>query len=194
MPDGDDYEFDVFLSYRRKTPVKEWVTNSFVNLFRGWLGEALGGEARLFWDIDTLDVGDAFPVVLKDALRRSRCIVPIWSPSYFQSKWCQIEWQSFRRRSEKLGLLAHGLVAPVRFYGGKTFPAEARDIQMADFSSLTSVVEGTKTWELFQNQVRDFATKVAEIALAAPPYDPGFEIVEAPLPLPPPATMRMARL
>ncbi len=38
---AEDYEYDVFVSYRRKQPVMDWVKNHFHPLLEQWLPNAM---------------------------------------------------------------------------------------------------------------------------------------------------------
>jgi hypothetical protein len=91
-----------------------------------WLMQELGGrEPKLFVDEDNIETGDRWPDSLRDALKASRCMVCVWSPSYFQSSWCVSEWRRFLARERRLNLHSHGLIAPLRFHDGEHFPEEA---------------------------------------------------------------------
>jgi len=181
MPNGD-YEYDVFLSYRRDRLVLEWIVEVEQRL-KFWLSQELGGnEARIFVDQDCIEIGDRWPDRLRAAVRSSRCMVGIWSPRYFQSAWCISEWQSFRAREQRLGLDIYGLIAPVRFHDGEHFPQEAADVQCADFSEYTSTIPAF--WQSqraveFEGPLRAFARSVATIIRRTPPFQADWPVVEA---------------
>lgn len=52
----------------------------------------------LFFDTDNIKVGHEWPESLSQGLRTSRTCVCLYSPSYFNSKWCGREYQVFRNR------------------------------------------------------------------------------------------------
>jgi len=134
-----DYEYDLFLSYSRKNPVEAWVRNHFYPELVQWLDSFAVKPARVFIDRD-IEEGDYWPERLEQALRHSKYLVAVWSPQYFASQWCVAEWQSMRHREARLGLALpqapHGLVYPVVFSDGKSFPAEAQAVQRQDLSTL----------------------------------------------------------
>lgn len=134
----DDYQYDVFFSYRRDPLIQDWIMEVVTRL-RFRLTQDLGGDqARIFWDRD-IEVGDIWPEKLRDAVQKSKCLVPVWSPSYFQSAWCLSEWQSFLAR-EKRFAVSPRLIAPVKYHDGEHFPEEARRVQWDDFSPYTATV------------------------------------------------------
>ena len=49
-----DYQYDVFISYRRNNLIEPWVTNYFLTLFQDWLTEHLHAlkekPPRIFFD------------------------------------------------------------------------------------------------------------------------------------------------
>src|SRR5215469_7664187 len=104
MASPTDYEYDVFLSYKRHNLTLDW-TRGVHRRLQFWLTEELGGrEAKLFMDEDTIEVGDRWPEKLRDGIRFSRCMVCVWSASYFQSDWCVSEWKSFLAREQRLNM------------------------------------------------------------------------------------------
>jgi len=78
-----DYEYDVFLSYRRFGLWPTWVEEKFLPLFCHWLGEELGGNVRVFFDKSTIETGQEWPLVLGKGLAQSCVLVALWSRTYF---------------------------------------------------------------------------------------------------------------
>ncbi|MCW5983062.1 MAG: toll/interleukin-1 receptor domain-containing protein [Bryobacteraceae bacterium] len=93
---------------------------------------------ELFLDLDSIETGEHWPDRLRDALRTSRRMVCVWSPSYFQSAWCVSEWKSFLERERRLKMRPHGLIAPLKFHDGEQFPPEAKAVQWEDVSAYTA--------------------------------------------------------
>ena len=95
-PPATGYEFDVFFSYKRHSLSADW-TRRVAALFNYYLSLELNvPEARVFVDQESIELGDEWPEALQRALRRSKCLVCVWSPLYFQSDWCYSEWRSVR--------------------------------------------------------------------------------------------------
>ena len=118
---------------------------------------------------------------LSSALKQSRCIICLWSPLYFQSKYCVSEWRTFLERE----MQAHAeLVMPASYFDGESFPPTAKTRQFLDFSEFTSTMP--KFWDTelavrFENErLRRFAHDLAEMIRKAPPYSDTFPLVEAP--------------
>ena len=104
-PPATGYEFDVFFSYKRHSLSADW-TRRVSALLCYYLSHELNvPEARVFVDEESIELGDEWPETLQRALRRSKCLVCVWSPLYFQSDWCYSEWRSFQARER---LLAEG--------------------------------------------------------------------------------------
>jgi hypothetical protein len=187
MPaDYHDYRYDVFFSYRRDALTQDWVA-TVVGRLRFWLRQELADDrSEIFWDYDGIDVGDQWPDALRVALRRSKCMVGLWSPTYFQSRWCVSEWESFRERERILNLKDHGLIAPARYHDGEHFPEAARRVQWADFAPYTSTLKAF--WETshaveFEDRIKDFAKSVALVVRRAPRFQ-DWPVVEAEPPKP----------
>jgi len=175
-----DYEHDVFFSYKRHDLTLDW-TRRVHRQFQFWLTEELGGrKARLFVDEDCIEIGDNWPLTLRNALQVSRCMVCVWSPSYFQSNWCLSEWMSFREREKVVGLNSHGLIAPLRFHDGEHFPPEAQVVQWVDVAPFATTLPGF--WETaraleLEAALKGFAQDVAKMVRNAPAFRPDWPIV-----------------
>ena len=184
----DNYEHDVFFSYRRNKLVIDWSVE-VVHRLTFWLSQELDRDAKIFFDIECVEVGDRWPDRLRTAIQASRCMVCIWSPMYFRSPWCVSEWKSFLERERRLGLGPYGLIAPVRFHDGSHFPEEASQVQSADFSAYTSTIPAF--WQSqraveFEDLLKGFSRAVAQVVIRTPPFQADWPVVEAePLPDPP---------
>jgi len=180
LPPRADYEYDVFFSYKRHSLTLDW-TRGVHRRLKLWLTEELNREAQLFVDEDSIETGDRWPERLKDALRLSRCMVCVWSPSYFQSNWCFSEWTSFRERERRLKLQSHGLIAPLRFHDGEHFPADAQAVQWTDVAPYTSTMPAfwtsARAIEL-EDRLKEFARSVARTVRNAPSFEADWPVVE----------------
>jgi hypothetical protein len=174
--------YDVFFSYKRHGLTLEWTKGVYQRL-QFWLTQELNvPEARIFVDEESIETGDRWPEKLKEALRLSRCMVCVWSPSYFQSSWCFSEWASFREREKRLNMQSHGLIAPMRFHDGEHFPPEAQAVQWTDVAPYTSTVpafwNSPRAIEL-EDLLRPFARSVANIIRSAPQFEADWPVVDA---------------
>lgn len=136
----------------------------------------------MFVDEESIETGERWPARLKDGLRHSRCMISVWSPSYFNSAWCMSEWRSFRKREDAIGLKSHGLIAPMRFGDGEFFPEEARSVQWTDVAPYTSLLPAFWTSHRaleLEDRLKEFAMAVAKIVASAPTFQ-DWPIVEAP--------------
>ena len=89
-----DYKRDVFISYCRPkgrgkeqwyTHVRDWLKKLFQKTLLNQLADELKRKPNLFVD-DQIEIGDVWSLTLVEELRHSRCIVPVWSPYYFESE------------------------------------------------------------------------------------------------------------
>lgn len=56
---AEDYLYDVFVSYRHKPPVLDWVRNHFYPLLNQWLPSAMPVEPEIFIDWEEIEIGAA---------------------------------------------------------------------------------------------------------------------------------------
>ena len=113
------------------------------------------------------------------ALLTSKCLIGIWSPLYFQSKYCVSEWQTFLKREE---LYNRELIIPASYHDGQHFPSAARDSQFDDFSNFTSIMarfwETDRAVEFDLRKLKAFAKDAAILIRNAPPFDDHFPLIE----------------
>jgi hypothetical protein len=173
------YQYDAFFSYKRDPESDDWHERVKDNL-AFWLGQHLGREASIFFDREDIRIGTRWRTRLEEALKRSRCLICVWSPRYFQSRWCLSEWKTFEERSRQT---RSDLVLPASYFDGETFPQAARALQFRDFSPFASTM--SRFWDT-ENAVtfeatclRPFAHDLASTIQRAPSYDDSFPIVEA---------------
>ncbi|MBI1929730.1 toll/interleukin-1 receptor domain-containing protein [Candidatus Poribacteria bacterium] len=171
------YEFDVFLSYTHAFPFGEWVYQHFLPFFEPFLANALNRTVTVFKDRENISSGDAWPLRLRNALAHSRCLVAIWSPSYFNSLWCKRELSVMLHRERQLGYRTpenpSGLIIPVTVSNGEHFPNYAKQIQYFDCRRFARVGEGFKKTERyveFQDEMDRWVPEVAKVINQTPPW------------------------
>ncbi len=176
------YKYDVFFSYKRQKSTEIWYLGVKEKL-EIWLEQELQRNVTIFYDTEDIRSGMRWRQKIASALSESRCMVCLWSPLYFRSKWCVAEWQTFEARGEQCN---RELVVPARFHDGEHFPPSAKAVQRRDFSRFTST--SPKFWDselalLFeQEELKDFAMEIAEIIKNAPDPDENFPVIEEPEP------------
>lgn len=183
----DDYEYDFFLSYSRRSPVREWVQNHFYPVILECLDSELDEKPEIF--VDWLQEGGVdWPNNLERALKRSRFLLPVFSPQYFRSAWCMTEWRTFRER-EKLSNLSsvenpHGLVLPVKFSDGDHYHDEAKRTQFCcDLSAWRipePVFRESTEWIPFRQKLNWLAEQLARRIAKAPPWEADWPVIRSP--------------
>ncbi|MEP4195690.1 MAG: toll/interleukin-1 receptor domain-containing protein [Aliishimia sp.] len=174
------YDYDIFFSYKRHPKTDPWFLALVENL-EPWISHELHREASIFIDQEDIKTGAKWRRKISESLKKSRCIVCIWSPLYFESKWCVAEWESFVQRCQ---LFNCELIVPARYFDGQHYPDLAKDVESRDFSHYTSLSPRFWDSELFlefeQKHLKDFAGEVADAVKSAPPYSDEFPIVQDP--------------
>lgn len=173
------YQYDIFISYRRKAIPKRWLEEMFLPLFTDYLEESLGGGTlKIFRDEKAIESGDHWKNKIKNALATSKCIVPILLPSYFHSEWCLKELAIIHNRQIKLGYNTlknpSGLIIPLKIRDGDFFPKEIKDLQIFDCNDFYRVGKGVENTELylnFQNKLIVWIEEVAKAVKNAPEWN-----------------------
>jgi len=171
-PVPKDYEYDVFFSYRRHPQSVFWHDRVRKEL-SFWLDTATGQSIRIFFDQQSIDLGERFEERIGGALKTSKCMVAILSPDYFKSPWCRAEISTFLARQDRI-------IVAASFHDGQSFPPDTKKIQYADFNAYANVMPGfweTKTAVEFGDKLREFAESIAKAIGKAPPFDDDFPLV-----------------
>ncbi|NJN66855.1 MAG: TIR domain-containing protein [Chloroflexaceae bacterium] len=181
------YNYDVFLSYAegREGRFGAWTRDHFLKLFSIHLEGSLGRPPTIFSEREGMAEEGPWPVRFKHALIRSRCMVAIWSPSYFQSSWCRYEFHAMLEHERLLGLRTlekpWGFILPVTISDGRYFPPEARALEDSifdcrDFLRMSAAFEKTPRYFDFEERMVVWVDQVAEtidfrMRAHAPPLD-----------------------
>lgn len=166
-----EYEYDAFISYNRGGLVEQWIDLCFEEYLRTYLSFELGDEARIFRDVRDIRTGDKWRDVVASALVGAKCLVPIYTPTYFRSAWCSAEWSFFLERERVTG---RDLVVPVQWHHADRFPPQAKLTQLADFREYAHVgaaFRNTEGFLAFERQIKRFCQDLARKIEAAPERD-----------------------
>jgi len=116
------YEHDVFVSYKWGNDLKIWVDKVFIPILKDALYDTTDSaeDSIIFHDAEENKPGGSIPLVLRDGVARSKCMVCVITYPYFtKSAWCPAELSAMLER-EKVTAIRQppkhvGLVFPVLF-------------------------------------------------------------------------------
>lgn len=181
MTANDDYEFDIFLSYSRQQPVRDWVSNHFHPQLKQWLESTMRNEPKIFIDND-METGVDWPDELCNNLKLSKCLVSVWSPHYFRSKWCMAEWESMYQR--QVIIKENGsdniLVYPILFSDGDNFPENYKKVQWKCFKKWNypePVFRDTTMYIDFVKEIQLVCEELDKIIKSAPPWNENWPVI-----------------
>lgn len=176
----DDYEYDVFISYAGGGAIAQWVCDVFRSEFELWLRDEIK-DVRVFFDKRDIPHGTEFPAVLQRAHQRSKVLVAVLSPAYFQSQWCMTELFSMLGRHDPSSDDPRSFVHPVA--AQDCFNLGEIDPDLADLQNLRFEDHPTGTGrptKRFKNDIRQLAVAVADSIEYAPAWRSDFPIIERP--------------
>jgi hypothetical protein len=185
------YEYHVYISYRRDGGnVPAWVRTHFYPLLRELLDDNVDYEVKIFLDEKTT-VGGKWPQESMNALQRTRILVPVCSPKYFNDEWCLAEWHSMAKREEVAGMVSqenpHALIYPVIFSDSRNFPDYAHERTMRNFRNWNQPYPQYQTsieYLEFHREMERMAEELVDIIDRAPDWRPDWPVL-TPLPEPP---------
>src|SRR5262249_25303408 len=153
---------DAFFSYKRDRESDSW-HETVKGKLMFWLKQELQRpDVQIFFDSEDIRAGMRWRDRIAESLKRSRCLVCLWSPLYFRSKWCVSEWMTFMRRED---MTKRDLVMPASYFDGESFPPAASARQVLDFSQFASTMP--RFWDtdlavtFEQQRLRPFARDLA---------------------------------
>ena len=126
-----DYEYDIFISYRRHAETRAWIEEHFKPLLELRVEQELNRKPDIYLDT-RLESGSTWPADLALALGSSRILIALWSGNYLASPWCALELSLMLGRERETGMRTvdhpHGIVVPAFNHEGNKFPAELAHI------------------------------------------------------------------
>ena len=179
----NDYEYDIFISYRRSD--KDWVRwtrDNFLRALQSLLRLRLG-EVKVFID-ESIECGASWPPHLAASLSRSRIMVPVLSRDYFQSDWCRLELALMHHRETAVNMRTpanpFGLIIPIVIDDGNCFPQEVQAMQGQPFHAFANPfirTDSPKQEELAEVLKDKLCTPIENALARAPKYDPNWETI-----------------
>lgn len=184
-----NYEYDVFVSFRRLGNIPSWVEDILVPELRARLGDWLPQEPRIALDTDVIETGDNWPIRLSNVHAKSKVFLMVLSANYFRSGWCSSEWRNAVDRQNLVAaanpeIERHPLVIPVRYNDlsesdiqslPEPIQHEVRALQRVDFGTFTTLVNPRSDNDCgheFRNAVVDLCeNKLRHAIESAPPID-----------------------
>nr|WP_314498875.1 TIR domain-containing protein [uncultured Chryseobacterium sp.] len=171
-----DYQYDIFISYRRDDLTLKWIETHLVPLLKLHIKMELGREPTIFID-STLEQGSTWPIELGSALGRSRLIIPLWTKTYLGSVWCTHEISHMIEREKKCGFRTYqkptGLIFPTIIHDGETLPLYLTTIQKTEIQECFNVrmsIDSPKA-EVLDDKLRLMSITIAEAINAAPDWE-----------------------
>src|ERR1700741_3252154 len=136
------YKYDIFISYRRHPETLGWIKDHFVPLLELRVGLALGYDPSIFVHEvkQQIPAGATWPPALGEELGSSRILIPLWTKTFFNSKWCSKELSHMLGREKETRAREkknnqYGLVVPAIIHDGDDFPATLNYIECMDLKS-----------------------------------------------------------
>lgn len=176
-----DYNIDVFVSYSRRAGwVKQWVDNHFYPNLTKCLEDEIGSTS-VFIDKQMKEkVGMPWPDLLAERLGKSRLMIPVLSPPYFESEWCVAEWHTMEKREEEEG--TPGLIYPIVFSDGKKFPESVKNRQLykkfKKYNNPHICFRETEPYNHFYREVKRLARRVSKRLDSVPPWSEDWPVLK----------------
>jgi hypothetical protein len=150
---GQGYEYEIFISYPRRIPVRGFVIGGFGPVLEEQLALRLPQPPKVFIDQKNLETGVRWPDALADIHAKSKVLIPVLIPAYFNSDWCVAEYESMLCREAHICREARvkgqnpnlcRLIFPVLLATASQFPfpAHVRKRLWVDLTAFNAVPTG----------------------------------------------------
>ncbi len=96
-----------------------------INLLSDELHNQTGEEFPLVWDENLLKVGDKWEERLQQARENAAFLIPILTPSYFESQFCRAELSFFLERERSFGRT--GLICPILYIETRQLTGDSQE-------------------------------------------------------------------
>jgi hypothetical protein len=175
------YRYDAFISYRKTSIGKYWVSEYFEPCLRHELGELLGREARIFFDVNDITIGDEWARTLNDALARSAVLVPVLSGTYFGSEWCVREFVTIHNRQALCNANRVSdplvMIVPILVRDGDHLPETVKGLQymkLHDYYTSCESFRASPDYRKFEAHVSSLANHLHRAIQRVPDPDPSW--------------------
>jgi hypothetical protein len=145
---------DLFISYATENNRDGWV-EQFVTTLSNELGQLLGRQFApkdsVFWDARDIETAQSVPDRVTAAARASAILVPILSPGYLDSRWCNRERTDFFSTlpygASPADCLAPALIRPIDAAALEPLFRDARRSSFLSADDQTPIVIGSPEWK-----------------------------------------------
>jgi cellulose biosynthesis protein BcsQ len=175
-----DYEYDIYISYSPDAISTEWLSETFLPLFTGYLSsQSSAPPAKIFFNRAELSPGESWSSTLKEALIHSKILMPIINLKYLRSAWALAELLTFKKRS---AYTQADLIVPVLTSRSQETSHPLIDvIQHVDFSDfLITGKDFSKDVRYleFLKLIQQLASDVSQLLEKVPPFDPSWPVAD----------------
>jgi MinD-like ATPase involved in chromosome partitioning or flagellar assembly len=161
------YLYDIFVSH--DFSMSEWVLE-FVDALKAELAALRGGVLNIFVDVREIKELGPSGEQLGEILTRSKVLVAIVTPRYFNSEVARTEFLTFRERAQQT---SKRVLAPVV---GEDLPEFAPETQWADLKTFSIIETSPKRRPAaWRREIMRLAADLNSMIDEAPPYDPRWE-------------------
>jgi TIR domain len=163
---------DLFISYARENNRDGWISQFVLTLGRE-LSDLLGSrqfnpKESVFFDLRSIEIAQSFPNELAHGARGSAIFVPILSPGYLLSPWCNRERAEFFAKlpsgADPAAYIAPILIRPVEEGGLDTLHRKAQRISFLSADEQTPLPINSHEWRsrvcMFAGQIKGALQKL----------------------------------
>lgn len=178
-----EFEWDIFISYKRKCSIADWIHKRFVPCLRKELNNfdfqsELHRNPQIWIDEESVGEVDRWPARIASALGKSLILMPIYNHAYFGSNWCNAEYEAMAERQCPF-------LIPIQAHDGEYSQSEIvrrfGTFDALDFRDLAfdyGTVESNCGFQL-QQKTRQVADRVFRIIQTKPDYSADYQKIAA---------------
>ncbi len=173
-PNQNDYLYDLYVSYGHSHTLFDLtrdLVNSISNEMSLWVD-----NFKVFLDATELSAGVLWENQITDALKRSKLLLSVVSPTYFSSEYALKEWETFAIRSRLTG---SNLIIPIVVRGAGVVPDWFKERMYISLESSVLVGKSRDKSKEFKRTIKNLAEQINSLLMEVPPFDVNWPIASA---------------
>ncbi len=172
-----DYEYEIYVSFAQNAVSNEWL-QSFIIQLKDAIQRETGEEPRIFDDYSELSISELWAEQTKLRVLRTKLLLAVLTPQYFESRTCMRTWATFELR-EQITNDQLPLIIPLFIRGRDTMPSWVAKRQFFDMSDLpihtSAFTDRTQSSKLIE-RIKRLAKTGAQMLYHVPSFDPQWTV------------------
>ena len=173
-PNREDYHYDVYISYGESRLLFDTARKIAKDISDEM--ELEFENFRFFLNATELSGEDFFQAEITNALKHSKILLTIITPSYFSKEFPLREWETFEIRSKITG---SDLIIPIVMRGVQRVPEWFKKNQFIDLETVSVGGKLQGKSREYTIAIRNLVERLRKLLIVVPPFDPTWPVASS---------------